>query len=329
MEISIEQIIIFIVLAIIGTILYVIIYNKKGSDKNIQGYIGAIKNCLGLAIVLFFIVIGIEWGFLLIKEQVYAGLIVPLGWFIIAYNIIKNILNKDFNLNIHIFNQNTEFWEIAKQKVPEIMLTLGSAIVTLIVFFIIVPDTENQKYGPVPLIIVGIICLIFTVVMGLKLFGKLEENNIDMKQNKTRKNPIVGILLVMCFLMGTLFLSVKIGYDNSHKGKNYIPTQGKYVDAKIQSKNSGKNRETTYYLIYSYEVDGKEYRVSTDGGTSYIPEYGSEKIVLYNQENPSDAYIKGENNTLYLFATVFMGVPLIALVVWGKKKIMQNRGINE
>lgn len=74
--------------------------------------------------------------------------------------------------------------------------------------------------------------------------------------------------------------------------------------------------EGTYRLIYTYQVDGQEYTVSTDMGVGMVPEYGSVKEIQYNPKNPDDAFISGPNSHLFkiFFGLFFIAIP--SFFIW-------------
>ena len=69
----------------------------------------------------------------------------------------------------------------------------------------------------------------------------------------------------------------------------------------------------TYRLIYSYNVNDKQYTVSTDYGTNMIPKEGSTRVIKYNPANPSEAIILGGSSdmVLLLIGIMFTMIPII------------------
>lgn len=60
-------------------------------------------------------------------------------------------------------------------------------------------------------------------------------------------------------------------------------------------------------MTYIYKVDGKEYSITTDYGTNYIPDENSSREIKYNPNNPKEAVITGTNskNSLIYFGAFF------------------------
>ena len=118
---------------------------------------------------------------------------------------------------------------------------------------------------------------------------------------------IIGILLLVSGIKGIIELKINSG--------NYKTTDGYFCDYEIYSKggyNAARRRHTndTYRLFYNYQVDGREYTVSTDMGVGMIPEYGSVKEIQYNPDEPGDAFISGPNSHSF---KIFMGLFFIAI----------------
>lgn len=126
--------------------------------------------------------------------------------------------------------------------------------------------------------------------------------NIKFKINSTFNFKIViSCFLILCTLIiGPTFLY--IGIRNTYKlnklTKNYILTNGYFKDYEVY--NTSKKSNTTYKLIYTYEVSGKKYSISTDYGVGSIPEKNSIRKVKYNSQNPNKAILLGTNHSNFL-----------------------------
>lgn len=140
-----------------------------------------------------------------------------------------------------------------------------------------------------------------------------------MNGNMKKRISISVFLIGLCILIGIGLLvfgvNKKIAYNNKIKG--YESVDGYFVDTEVYSKSTrhGRHRtNTTYYLIYAYNVDGVEYTARTDYGSGAIPQKGSVKEILYNPENPSEAVVTGTNAAVFV---IFMGIffVLIPLVM--------------
>lgn len=124
---------------------------------------------------------------------------------------------------------------------------------------------------------------------------------------------IIGVLCLFSGIKGTIELS--------RISKEYETTDGYFCDYEIYSKG-GYNAvrrihiNDTYRLIYIYQVEGQEYKVSTDMGFGMVPEYGSIKKILYNPDNPGDAFISGPNSNIFkiFFGLFFIVIP--SFFIW-------------
>lgn len=124
---------------------------------------------------------------------------------------------------------------------------------------------------------------------------------------------IVGTLLVGFGTYSTRALNTRT--------QSYVETVGIFIGTDRYSEDSNR-------LVYSYMVDGVEYTVATDYGTSIIPSRGSTIKILYNPNDPSAAVIRGMNGNILLIAigTMFVLIPGMVLLGYGKTK-MKIQGI--
>lgn len=142
-----------------------------------------------------------------------------------------------------------------------------------------------------------------------RFFSQKANTNNKKKKSKINidfKILISAFLVLVVFLSGVvmLFFGIKDTYQLKIKTKNYITTSGYYSDYDIfKSDEDG----TTYKLTYTYKVNEKEYSITTDYGTNYIPEENSTREIKYNPNNPEEAIIAGTNskNGLIYFGAFF------------------------
>lgn len=152
---------------------------------------------------------------------------------------------------------------------------------------------------------------------------KIFKKNISLF-NKFRRNGYVeinfrkiisGLLIGSCLVIGVVMLYFGISgvYKLNNKTKNFKETTGYFTDYTIYSVDRDG---TTYKLIYSYTVDGKQYTISSDFGTGTIPNKGSTKTIKYNPNNPRNAVIVGVNSQTFLIfiGLLFTFVPLIIIL---------------
>jgi len=344
MTITNVQIKIFIISAIIGTIIYMFIYSKKGQDKTIRGYFRALRNCFSLAVVSIFIVFGIFLIKVCLTQPLYQGLIIPIVWFFIAYHFIKNILNKDYGLNIHIINPESKLSHIIQEnKITFIMFVLFIAftIATVMFFYkgIFNIDIEKEPNAVIIGLIVGLIFLCVTIFLAVSMYPNItliirniskNKNDKNVNYLKTNKINDVSLIIFLSIFILSGILCLVIGYQKNNeykeKTRKYIEIQGVYIGSKIYSEeDENDNYNETYSLVYSYEVNGKVYTIDTDYGTAFIPAEGTKKTILYNPNNPKEAIIEGNSsgNFILAFGIAFIIVPLLILV--GKIRVKNDK----
>lgn len=136
------------------------------------------------------------------------------------------------------------------------------------------------------------------------LFGKNLEEETKKKELKLNFSIIISSFLVLLVLIigsTCLYFGIKDTYKLNKTTKEYMTTNGYFKDYEIY--NTSKDG-TTYKLLYAYEIDEKEYTISTDYGVGYIPEKNSIREIKYNPDNPSEAILVGTNSSNFL---IFFG----------------------
>ena len=130
---------------------------------------------------------------------------------------------------------------------------------------------------------------------------------------------ISSLLIAVCLIAGVIMLSLGISdtLELSKSTKGYEITTGYFSDYSLYSEggyDAARKTHTsdTYSLTYNYNVDGREYTITTDYGTSFVPEKGSEREIRYNPDAPSEAVIVGSSSGSIL---IFMGLFFIIIPV--------------
>ncbi len=196
---------------------------------------------------------------------------------------------------------------------------------------------QNKQYLP----------LIFTIpfwIFEIHIFRKSLLNiKADSKQVK-KKTKFDFRIVVSCFLVFSVLLSgiiclaigIKDTYQTSKKTKNYLTTTCYYQDYEIYNsydkKDHGRTENhTTYRLIYTYEINGKEYSIKTDYGSGSIPSKNSSREIKYNPDNPSEAVFIGtnaNNGLIYFGAFFLLGGMVFVLIFLYVKGVFDKVRIN-
>lgn len=150
--------------------------------------------------------------------------------------------------------------------------------------------------------------LLFTIpliLLGVYLVRKYLFNSTKKVEANTRKKAIDirvivggGLVLLTFFIgVGCLFFGIKETVQLNKTTKDYLTTNGYFTDYHIYHIDKDG---TTYELVYTYEVNGKNYTVSTNYGTNYTPEENSIREVKYDPDDPSESILVGTNNSKFL-----------------------------
>ena len=160
-----------------------------------------------------------------------------------------------------------------------------------------------------------------------KLLGK--ETKLFKKFNF--KQVFLYLFLSLFILIGIvmLYFGISNSFKNFSKTNNYVKIIGYFVDYEIYDSDEDG---TTYKLIYSYNVNNKEYTVSIDYGTNMIPKEGSSRTIKYNPSNPSEAIISGGSSEilLLLIGIMFTMIPFVIFINMSPKikKKLDNLNFN-
>ena len=219
----------------------------------------------------------------------------------ISSDIVKNILLlKGENVNNRLFEK---------------IFIIG--ILSFVFLFLILWTGLSILSKDYSLIIVSIPFWIIGIFLVRKsLLGK--ETKLFKKFNF--KQVVLYLFLSLFILIGIvmLYFGISNSFKNFSKTNNYVKTIGYFVDYEIY--NSDEDG-TTYKLIYSYNVNNKEYTVSTDYGTNMIPKGGSSRTIKYNPSNPSEAIISGGSSeiVLLLIGIMFTMIPFVIFINMSSK----------
>ena len=263
-----------------------------------------IKNIIKALFLLMILI------FVFIKnEQLYLRLFILSFILLTICNIAKNIcnlLNKPKIANI--------FHKLF------IIIFITFAIVFLIVWSLV--EIKNKQY----------FYLVFTipfwaliVYMIHKFFFSVNSNSkkSEKKDGFNLKIVVSYFLVASVLLVGIicLFIGIKDTYYANKKTENYLITTAYYNNYEIYDSNDRNN--TTYRLIYVYEVNDNKYTIKTDYGSGYIPDMNSGRKIKYNPKDPSEAIFIGtnKNSMLIYFGTFFLlgGMVFVLgfLYIWG------------
>lgn len=165
----------------------------------------------------------------------------------ISSDVVKNIfLLKEANVNNRLFEK---IFIIGFLSFVFLFLILWTGFSIL-----------NKEYS---LIIVSIpFWLIGIFLTRKKLLGK--ETKLFKKNNFKQIFPYLFLSLFILIGIIMLCFGINNSLKNLIKTSNYVKTIGYFADYEIY--NSDEDG-TTYKLIYSYNVNDKQYTVSTDYGT--------------------------------------------------------------
>ena len=201
-----------------------------------------------------------------------------------------------------------------------ILLLLYCYIITISSLITSIYDKEYMK-----IILLGIVFIVEIIVSAKVVFNKSILSLLGQKYGFfNMKQLSIYLLLFITFIVGIclIYFGIKNQNELKEKSKDYLETEGYYTSYSTYGESD------THKLIYTYEVDGKEYNISTDYGTMIIPKENSTKIIKYDKNNPEEAIIEGinRNNINICLGAVFIIISIALSISHLKrlKKVLNN-----
>lgn len=201
-----------------------------------------------------------------------------------------------------------------------ILLLLYCYIITISSLITSIYDKEYKK-----IILLGIVFIVEIIVSAKVVFNKSILSLLGQKYGFfNMKQLSIYLLLFITFIVGIclIYFGIKNQNELKEKSKDYLETEGYYTSYSTYGESD------THKLIYTYEVDGKEYNISTDYGAMIIPKENSTKIIKYDKNNPEEAIIEGinRNNIDICLGAVFIIISITLSISHLKrlKKVLNN-----
>lgn len=201
-----------------------------------------------------------------------------------------------------------------------ILLLLYCYIITISSLITSIYDKEYKK-----IILLGIVFIVEIIVSAKVVFNKSILSLLGQKYGFfNMKQLSIYLLLFITFIVGIclIYFGIKNQNELKEKSKDYLETEGYYTSYSTYGESD------THKLIYTYEVDGKEYNISTDYGAMIIPKENSTKIIKYDKNNPEEAIIEGinRNNIDICLGAVFIIISIALSISHLKrlKKVLNN-----
>lgn len=201
-----------------------------------------------------------------------------------------------------------------------ILLLLYCYIITISSLITSIYDKEYMK-----IILLGIVFIVEIIVSAKEVFNKSILSLLGQKYGFfNMKQLSIYLLLFITFIVGIclIYFGIKNQNELKEKSKDYLETEGYYTSYSTYGESD------THKLIYTYEVDGKEYNISTDYGAMIVPKENSTKIIKYDKNNPEEAIIEGinRNNIDICLGAVFIIISIALSISHLKrlKKVLNN-----
>ena len=125
---------------------------------------------------------------------------------------------------------------------------------------------------------------------------------------------IAIVCMIVFFIFGIAILAKDVKMKTAYKKK----TKGIIVDIyKKEKLDREEGVKTFLYPIFEYSVLGNTYTKKSDighGEKSFKYNVGQEVGICYNDKNPEEFYVQGDNSRL-IAGTILTGIGLLCLIV--------------
>lgn len=125
--------------------------------------------------------------------------------------------------------------------------------------------------------------------------------------------PIIGLLI------GISLIGLGIYETITSPTKDFESVTGYFYGSTLYESESydplrNENHAATYKLTYRFTVDSKEYFVTSESSTAFIPAIDTPSEILYNPNNPNEAVIGGpkKRSTFIIFFGLFFSLGSLA-----------------
>lgn len=143
-----------------------------------------------------------------------------------------------------------------------------------------------------------------------------------MKRGSAKGKQVNKIFSVLGVLAIAAILSVSLYFIKTEEYKNWLPTEGTLVNMEEKYSTGGRRHVgggRSYYLYYTYTVDGKSYE-GYDSFSGSIPKnhFIGEKVeVWYNPADCSQSFFDKPGPGLWPYVPFTFSVPILLFVLGG------------
>lgn len=130
------------------------------------------------------------------------------------------------------------------------------------------------------------------------------------REKRMKKREGVPYLLLVAFMIagiGLLFVGYMMHAERKEQLDRYEMTRGHITDC-VGNNRAGAS--STFAAVHTYEVDGKEYSFQDMVYKSKKPKIGTKEKIMYNPQNPSEAFVK-DSFSLYQFFFLLGGMAIV------------------
>ena len=146
-------------------------------------------------------------------------------------------------------------------------------------------------------------------------------------QYKVRRQKFgIGSMLLL-IAVGAAFVGAgTFAMKSSAIDETWVRTNGKVVDTTSQISDGS----TIYYPVIEYQVEGKNYRISGSGGSSFAPGIGSQKELAYNPQTPQVAKAVDGSGTKVMMGsfTVIGALLILAAPIFYMRSLKRSQKIS-
>lgn len=138
---------------------------------------------------------------------------------------------------------------------------------------------------------------------------------------KSYKNSLKILALpIIVLLAGILLIGLGIYEKITSPTKGFETATGYFSESTLYKPDRYDSvrhefRSATYKLTYRFTVNSKEYFITSEYSTAFVPAEGTPCEIMYNPKNPNDAVIGGphKRSNIILFIGIFFSLCSLAV----------------
>ena len=121
------------------------------------------------------------------------------------------------------------------------------------------------------------------------------------KLKSYHKNFGLGSLIILLLISGAIAVIGVVANNIATPNDIWPRTNGTFAGYE-----KGGTRNSSYYPVVDYTVNGQNYRIKSQVNSQSISEVGAPKEVAYNPDNPAEAKVVADQQIQFIIRALFV-----------------------